>query len=330
MKYFPLVYINSNPETEILVEMIFSYKMEYVINFLKEKKLKNNFANKTELKKALLSYIEHEEIQETELVELLDNIEEYGNQHVYLFENSSNYINKLKEETFVKELLEENDLLDLYNDFKPVIIPNELEITSVSHNRSFFKIKWVEKRRKKVLVDEEIAENEIVQRYQFLTKRAINTFKIDLLTGNSELAIQKLPSGSGYDTLRDDYVNMLNDILDMDTFSSLTLRKAIKRLDNETNINRKKIKFDTVDDAGITFNSQNSEEDYKSSPSLRGARVALGDEVMGNYGNFLWLPNESLTKRVHTHIYPNRVGVLGEYDERELDYVFSRIRRLAR
>jgi hypothetical protein len=330
MKYFPISYINSKEETELLVEMILSYKKDYVKEFLKEKKLAYSFLNKKELKKGLLGYIEKEKLQKKELVELLDNIEEFGNQHVYFYDNSSQYITELKDENFIKNILEEKKLTDLYNNFKPIIIPQKREITSISHNEKSFKIKWVEKRTKKEFIDEQIKEDKLLQTWQLHAKRAINTFKVDLITGNSELTIQRLPTGFGYDLVRDEYFKMLSDIIDLSTFSPITFRSAIKKLDDEPMVKRSGIKFSTVDDGEISFRSQNNKRDYKSSPSLKGARDGLGDNITGKYGNFYWLPDGTISNRIHTHVYPNRIGILGEYEEKELNYVFSRIRSFAK
>jgi hypothetical protein len=159
--------------------------------------------------------------------------------------------------------------------------------------------------------------------------RGVTTFRVDLISGASELMIQKLPSGTDYEDIKDDYLFKLSNFIDTYPFDMLKLRKVIKSAETSDEVEKRQINFDTIAGGKIAFKSRGKGNDYTSDPNLSDARNALGQDISGSLGNFYWKPNGILVRPIHTHIYDDRMAIFGQCVEREVNYVLSRIRFFA-
>jgi len=320
----------SYDELELLINFILSHKKEYIQQFLKDRKLHYSYT-KPLLRAKIYEGIENENYTKDDLIELLDTIEEYGNQHIYLFNVTDNYRRQLQNKTFIIRNLKKEGLEDVFNNSKPLLLPDKPTICSIVHNSNIYKIKWVEKRVWKDLIDEKIEGDKLIKTYQIHLKRGITTFRVDLITGNAELMIQRLPSGTNYRKVKDEYLNYLKKIFNVDTLSIVNIRSAITRIENSDEVERRQTNFETISGGKASFKSKKRGADYINDPYLKKAREAMGQNVSAELGNFYWLPNDVLKRKIHTHIYSsdNRVGIFGECTQQEVDYVLSRIRYFA-
>jgi len=317
-------------QQELLLKMLLSHKKEYVQNFLKERELPYSYT-KRELLEKLKDGLEDESFYFDDLIRLLDNIEEFGNQHIYLYSCTPEYLHRLKEEAYVRSKLEENGIEDKYNSSDALLIPSEPTISSIIHTDRLLKFKWVEKRIWKQLISEEIQGDKFIKTYQIHITRGVTTFRVDLITGNAELMIQRLPSGTRYGEIKENYLSKLASLIEINALSQINLRRAIKRIEESDEVEKRGTNLQTISGGKIAFQSRSRGVDYTSDPELHRARNALGQNVSGHLGNFYWLPNDILTRKVHTKIYGNddRVGIFGECTEMEVNYVLSRIRYFA-
>ncbi len=320
----------SYDELELLINFILSHKKEYIQQFLKERGL-HYFYTKALLKDKIYEGIEKENFTKDELIELLDFIEEYGNQHIYLFRVADNYTKQMRNNSLIIKKLRKEGLEEVFNNNKPLLLPDAATICSIVHNSNIFKIKWVEKRTWKELIDEKIEGDKLIKTYQIHLKRGITTFRVNLITGDAELMIQRLPSGSNYRKAKEEYLKYLSKIFNVDTLSIVNLRSAITRIENSDEVERRQTNFETLSGGKASFKSKRQGTDYINDPYLKKARESMGQNVSAELGNFYWLPNDVLNRKIHTHIYSsdNRVGIFGECTQQEVDYVLSRIRYFA-
>jgi len=317
-------------ELELLINFILSHKKEYIQQFLKERGLHYSYT-KPLLREKIYEGIENENFTKDELIELLDTIEEYGNQHIYLFNVTDNYRRELQNKKSIIRKLKREGLEEVFNNSKPLLLPDKPIICSIVHDSNIYKIKWVEKRVWKELIDEKIEGDKLIKIYQIHLKRGITTFRVDLITGNAELMIQRLPSGTNYRKVRDEYLKYLSKIFNVDALSIVNIRSAITRIENSDEVERRQTNFETLSGGKASFKSKRRGTDYINDPYLKKAREAMGQNVSAELGNFYWLPNDILNRKIHTHIYSsdNRVGIFGECTQQEVDYVLSRIRYFA-
>lgn len=315
-----------------LLETILSHKKEHIENFLGERKLPFSYNKKT-LYTKLIEGLDEEEFSEIELIDLLDAIEEFGNQHIYLYNCSLEYIKSLKNPFYVKSKLDEYNLGKLYNNKFRVFLPNAVELSSVIHNDKMLKFKWIEKRIWKYPIEEKIEDDKYIEVHQINVSRGVTTFRIDLITGNAELMIQRLPRGAKYGEIKENYLHELSNFIETHSFQQMKLRRAIRMIEESNEVEKRQINFETISGSKIAFKSRDKGTDYTTDRILNDARIALGQNVSGSLGNFYWKPNEVLTRAIHTHVYSDggedRAAIFGQCVEREVNYVLSRIRHFA-
>jgi len=301
-----------------------------VETFLSKRNLPFSYT-KERLYAKLAEGLDNGNFSEFDLIDLLDEIEEFGNQHIYLFNCNEGYIKSLRDPIYVQNRLNEYDLKELYNNKYRTFIPNELALSSVIHDKKTLKFKWIEKRHWKSPIEEKIEEDKFIQVHQINTSRGVTTFRVDLVTGNAELMIQRLQSGTKYGDIKENYLLELSKFLDIHTFRQIKLRRAIRMIEESNEVEKRQINFETISGSKVAFKSRAKGTDYASDPNAMSARKALGQNVSGSLGNFYWNPNEWLTRAIHIHIYSDddRIAIFNQCMEKEVTYVLSRIRYFA-
>jgi hypothetical protein len=237
----------------------------------------------------------------------------------------------LRNPTYIQTKLEENSLADLLNNKYRIFIPDNVELSQVIHDSKILKFKWVERRIWKMPLEERIEDDKYIETYQMNTTRGVTTFRIDLITGNAELMIQRLPTGTQYQKIKDDYLHKLSNIMEIYSFQPTGLLRVIRFIEGSEEVDKRQINFETISGGKVAFKSRSRGADFTDDTTLYSARTALGQNVSGSLGNFYWKPNEVLARSIHTHIYPrdDRVAIFGQCVEREVNYVLSRIRYFA-
>jgi len=322
--------IDNIDQRKQLIESILSHKKEHIETFLSNRRLPYSYTKKA-LQSKLIEGLDEAEFSEVDLIDLLDAIEEFGNQHIYLFDCNPDYLEILKDPLYIQRKLEEKDLKDLYNNKHRIFIPDDVELSSVTQDDKALKFKWVEKRIWKIPLEEKIEKDKYIEVHQINISRGVTTFRVDLVSGTTELMIQKLARQPNYTDIKQDYLNKLSNFIETHSFQQTRLRRAIKFIEESNEVEKRQINFETISGGKVAFKSRNRGDDYTNDPSLSNARNALGPNVSGSLGNFYWKPNDILKRAIHTYVYSedDRVGVLGQCVEREVNYVLSRIRYFA-
>lgn len=321
--------IEKPEELEILLEFLLSHKKEYIANFLREKGLYSS-GTKSTLKERLVNYIDHDEISIENLVDLLDEIEGWGNQHIYIYTGPNSLLELWKDAKWVKRHLTKKKLEGLLNKKLPLILPDSPQLSSIKYSDEQLRIIWVEKRKweDRIPDKDEVRDNLIMKAYLPRISRGLIVFEWNLISNQALFMIQRLPRGSNYEATFDEYIEKMKRIIDISHFDIVKLRPAIKRIESSDETRRRQINFETTRGGNINFKSSTRDDDYQDDPTLSNARSALGNRVSGSLGNFYWLPCSNLERAIHTHIYGrfNRAGFFGECREEEVRYVLSRIR----
>jgi hypothetical protein len=169
-----------------------------------------------------------------DLLDYVDRLRENGNQHVFLYQLTANHRDHLKElrkpET-IKRWLASNHLPDCYN--KPLLIwesrsPQIAAIIRRNEPIDMLIFKWVETRVHKVW--KEIGKGKYITEY--VRKRAVTYFRINLENGDSELCIHELGTSAKKTLLdeREKYIALLQPLIEIDNFQLVTLEPAIHTL----------------------------------------------------------------------------------------------------
>jgi len=315
-----------------LIDLLLAHKKEYVQEFLRENGFRFS-GTKEDLRERLLTLYGRNEITHAQILQRLDQLEGYGNQHVYLFRIPEPHIEELRDQENVRKIFEENNLGDVYNSYRALAFPKEPEVASITHDDDWLKIRWVVKKEKTQLLEEkreiDKQNREILTKKYIIRKyRGVTMFRASLISGDAELLIHRLPEGLKYVQEKDKYLGYLNKWFNWGLLPNINLYPVISRVENSNEVRIRNVGLRTARGSHIDISSSSRITGIHDDPDAINARQSISTGV-GNRGNFYWLPERSkgvLSREIHTIIYPDRVAFLGECREEEVNYVLGRIR----
>lgn len=320
-----------------LIDLILSHKMDYIQIFLKSNGLTFSVRKKIELKDKLIKYVVTNKITKPQLISLLNEIDGFGNQHIYLFNISNPQLQKLKDKNYVKSILKKHGLTEVYNNYKPLLLPENPEVISVTHDDESLKIRWVtgkegfepiDKRRERNSDNKEI----LIVRCLINKLRIVTRFQVSFINGNSELFIHQMPSGSNYDRERKQYLKQLDGWFNFGILDHLKVYSAISKIEDSGEVRTREVGIRTLHGSRVDIASPSKKEGILDDPDVSRVRKNI-QTGFGNKGNFYWLPKESkgaLSEEIRTRVYANRIAVFGERREKDINYVLGRIRHFIR
>jgi hypothetical protein len=318
-----------------LVDYVFAHRKDAIKDFLADDTLPANI-KKDELRSRFEKAITAGEKDPPSLVSLLDSIEGWGNQHIYLYEAPEGETKIWRSETRAIARLKKMECENLFNRRRPLVLPDEPTLSSVEWTANRVRFIWVEKRdwelrredldQHAVKLDE--AGNIKLKAYESKASRGITSFDWNLTTGEAALMIQRLPSGERYDEIRLQYEQAIEDAVHIADFERRDIRKAIRKIENSIEVSKRQVAHETQHGGRISFTSKSRKADAYDDPDLKKSRKALG-QTATVLGNFYWFEAPpQLERSIHVKLYATdrRIGIFGECSEREVQYVLSRIR----
>ena len=324
---------------EQLLQYVFSHRKTTVQDFLRERNQPIN-GTKGEIRERLEDHIDANEVSAEDLIALLDRVEGWGNQHIYMYDAPAGEMKIWKSEAKAKERLKKIGHEELFNKRIPLVLPDEPTLSSVEWSAGRVRFIWIEKRKwtqRREDLDHDgsaigVQHTISFKAYEDKVSRGITAFDWNLTTGAAALMIQRLPSGERYDEIRTNYESALEDAIHIGDFAPTKITKAIKRLEKSTEVRNRQVSHETQRGGRVQFTSKSRKVDAFEDPDLKSSRDALG-QTSSVLGNFYWqekLPH--LAREIHTKLYAidHRVGIFGECTEEEVQYVLSRIRYFSR
>lgn len=337
--------IENQTDVDLLLHYLSAHKMEFVQAFLRERQLPYSFT-KAGLVERLREYLQNGHLRFEELVELLNKIEGWGNQQVYLYQAPGPLSRAWRDIHAVRRILGRTGYGNLLNNPLPLVMPEETTLSSVEWTENRVRFLWIEKRYWKERATEEdrrqpiaattagaLSEEIIWQAYRVRIVRGLVAFDWDTISGKAMLLIQRLPSGSGYVSVREQFEHELQQLFAIDSFERIRVSSALRRLEQRDETRKHYMKFESDNRSHIAVTSPSANHDvFADDPVVERTRKALADEASGLLGRFYWKPVAGkLSREVYTYIYgeqddDQRVGILAEHLESDVRYVLSRIR----
>jgi len=313
-------------DVEFLLDILFGHKMGWVQQFLRDKGLPAT-GNKPDLRRRIEDCLEEATVEASDLVDLLDRVEGWGNQHVYLYTASDTLIAALSDERAMKAKLRKFRLGRLFNGRIPLVLPDQPALSAIEWSAERIRFIWVEKRvYREPRDDESYIEGAIeYDAYEVKQTRGIISLSCDLVTGLAELLIQRLPTGNDYLTEQKKYLEELSELLDVTQLTPQKVSGAIKKVDQSGEIRKRSSQMATALGYLAIYTSRSRKDDVYDDPTIRKARKALGKTVAGRLGNFYW---PILGRDIHIKLYAKdqRIGIFGECTEAEVVSVLSEVR----
>jgi hypothetical protein len=309
-----------------LLNVLFHHNMGWIQQFLKAKELSAK-GTKEELRDLVESYLDDESLSATDLVDLLDEIEGWGNQHVFLFKASDALIATLSDDKQVKDNLKKLRLARLFNRRIPLVLPSEPTVSSIEWTAQRIRFIWIERRvYRERREDESYTEGSLeFDAFEVVQSRGIVSFSCDLVSGLAEMLIQRLPTGNDYLAEKNKYQEQLVKFFDVDQLSPQKISGAIKKVDQAAGIRKRSSQLATALGYQVTYTSRSRKDDVYNDPTVRKARKALGPTVAGRLGNFYW-PIQGRDIHIKLYAKDQHIGIFGECTEAEVGDVLSEVR----
>jgi len=145
---------STEQELQLLVDYLFAHRKRHVQAFLGEHGIPRS-GTKGQLRERLQRARDDGHFRVLDLITLLDNIEGWGNQHVYLFRSGDSRASTWRRRASVEGILRKNRRIGLLNKRRPLLLPEKPTLSSISWSDQRVRFLWVERRNWEERLSEE-------------------------------------------------------------------------------------------------------------------------------------------------------------------------------
>lgn len=336
-------------ERQALIDFVLAMRKSNIRDFLKQVELPKS-GTKDDLRERLQEALDDGRLAYERLVEFLDSMAPWGKQHVFLYQGPRSDLQAWRDPEHTLRLLKQHRLGNLFNASLPLILPETLTLSSVTHSDGSLRVTAVDKREYTARTPEhdeekrtEGGERISLKAYMHHLTRTLAAFEWDLNANVAMLQITQLPMEGDYEEVAGQFFQLVSPWLDIKQFGAVDLRPRIRRLHQLEREGQAEARSH-----GIDYRSPRGRRVSAHSPTPRDSVLGEGfiDEAMdsvrkngvGHLGNFYWLANirpgpavNPLTGDVHVIIVgaKSRVNFPTPNTEDVVRYVLHRVRELS-
>jgi len=283
----------------------------------------------------------------SQIVQFLDEVVPWGKQHVYLYKGPQSSIANWRKPEWLVKLLKKHHLGKYLNASLPLALPEKMKMSSILHDGNWVRITAIKRRdwweRNPEYDDTTVTdEGDDVELRAFIHRvtRSLVAFEWDLIANVAFLQISQLPTGFRYEEVAEEFFEMIGGWLDINRFSIVDLRPAIKNLHEleeagtgETRSHG--INYRTLQGRRFEGKSASPADPLLGEAVIDAALGAVRNSGVGHLGNFYWLPGPTanptsnpLDAEMHVIIVGqhNRINFPTPNVKQTVRYVLSRIR----
>lgn len=324
-------------ESEFLLNSVMAQKAQHAKALLGAKGLTKT-GTKHDLRERLAEALQEGTVTTDDLVEILDTVESWGRQHIFLY-NTPSAPSHIKQKSGLQSTLNNINWNVNLNEPQNLIMPASKAVRLVSLSDNVLRVEWIETRKWTERVQdqdysEEIDGEEVVfQATKKRHQRAISSFEWNLLDQTASLYVHQLPSGTRYKPEEDAFKILLRPLVDLDTFEKIKMKRAITRIKDQKGVRERRTNYVAATGSKLSMQSSGRGITIGSEPELKEVKDLIKQsKLMGAaFLNCFWETDTHLEQEVHTHmdVFDCRVGFLGQYTEESVRHVLSRIRKAA-
>lgn len=313
-----------------------------VKDFLREKGAQHTAGNWDDLiAKRIQPALEQGRISVADLRKLLEEVEEHGKQHTFLFRCSPDSARQILSEKRITDLAHQLGLADALSTPQYVEMPEELKIVDIRLDRAEsdrsvvgMTIKMVERRETSVLLDDSYDEttSKRTKVYTVTRKRAVSIAHLDS-TGLLELRIASQDNSTKYHEQISEIKSKIHKLIPQDSFVQLSLSPAKDALINKSEELAGQIRYSNAsakNDYGFMMNlsgsqlAKNLSDDDGSNAAIKGF---LGKKGYVTGSNIWVILPDSESREIHVILNGevNEFTVTAACTPREYSYVRGKI-----
>ena len=339
----------SAEERQALIDFVLALRKSHIQAFLARVELPKS-GTKQDLRERLQEALDGGAVTYEQLVESLDSVAPWGKQHVLLYQAPRSDMHAWKDPDHVLRLLKQHRLGLLFNARLPLILPEKLTLSSVTHADGRLRITAVEKREYTERMPDldgegktDSGEKVTLRAYVHHLTRTLAAFEWDLNANVAMLQITQLQEERDYEEVAEQFSHLVKPWLDVKQFSTVDLRPVIRRLHEIEKVGPAEARSH-----GIQYRSPRGRRVSAHSPSPRDSVLGESflDDAMdsvrkngvGHLGNFYWKPGahlgpvaNPLKDDVHVIIVgaKARINFQTPNTEEVIRYVLHRVRALS-
>jgi hypothetical protein len=341
---------HTDEEMRAIVDFVLALKKSQIHELLQSADLPKS-GSKAEVRKRIQDALEDGRLTVDQLVAFLDTVMPWGKQHVFLFTGPRGDIRSWKDSQHVLGKLRERDLDYLFNSRLPLILPETLTLSSITHAGGRLRVTAVQKREYSERAPEHDhtkkttnGDGEIILRaYVRHLSRTLVAFEWDLNANHAMLQITQLNQDTLYEEVASEFFKLVSGWLERTMFAPVDVRSAIPKLHKMVDNGKAEARFHGIDyrtlrGSRLSAKSPSPRDSVFADDVIDGAMAGVSRGCVGHMGNFYWLANSNgngtscpLMRDVHLFIVgdKHRINFPTPNSEAVVRYVLHRIRALS-
>jgi hypothetical protein len=309
----------------------------FIKELLREKNIRIG-ATKTEFEQNMVAAIESGELQREHIESWLNEVEGWGDQHIYIYTIPSAIRGAMRDSVAIEKKIRAAGLLGLWNKSLSLEFPRKSTLTGINQQGDQLTFVWHQGtefaiRKRDMDRREEIQGDTYEFRaYRIRSDRSVTRFVARPKDGLAAIFIQSAWDEDEHQTLLRDISDVVNKIVPFDSLQRLVIEKAIKQLDGDA-LNRSGVVVQStrLSAAGayVEFASTSTSGGYQEIGVVRDVRRAVQPkQFTGTNGSFLVPRSDSDPQKIRVKLYgeDRRVRLTHQMTQSEVWSVIERIR----
>jgi len=336
-------------EQEALIDFVLALRKSHIKKFLDQHELQKS-GTKPDLRERIKAAIEEGQITIEKIVEFLDSVVPWGKQHVIIYKGPHDDLQTWKKPDHVLDLLRQHRLGKLFNATQPLILPEKLTLSSVTHSNGKLRVTAIQKREYAERTPERDEERKtddgkkvtLMAHVLHLT-RTLVAFEWDINANVAMLQITQLQRDGDYEKVAEEFFQLIGGWLNIKQFTQVDMKRIISKLDElessgHAETRSHKINFRSLQGRGMSVESPSRRDSVRGEAHIDRAMDDARKHGIGHLGNFYWLPKiqpgpcpNPLKEDAHVIIVgaKSRINFPKPYSEEVVRYVLHRVRALS-
>ena len=339
----------SAEERQSLIDFVLALRKSHLQDFLKQIELPKS-GTKQDLREKLQEALDGGDLTHERLVDFLDSVVPWGKQHVFLYLGPRGDMQAWKDPEHTQSLLKQHRLGKLFNARLPLILPEKLTLSSVTHTDGSLRVTAIQKRDYAERTPEHDEERETdsgekitLKAYTHHLTRTLAAFEWDLNANVAMLQITQLQMEGDYEKVAEQFFRLVGPWLDIKQFGTVDLRPVIRTLheiegQGSAEARSHGIHYRSLQGRRISAHSPSPRDSVLGEEFIDNAMDSVRKNGVGHLGNFYWLAGiqpgpgiNPLIGEVHVIIVGanSRVNFATPNAEDVVRYVLHRVRALS-
>lgn len=342
-------------ERQALIDFLLDLKKSHIREFLKSAELPTS-GTKAELRKRVAEALAEKKLTHERIVEYLDTMAPWGKQHVFLYNGPRSGSKPWRDPDHVLTGLKRHRLGKLFNARLPLILPDKLTLSSISHSDDRLRVTAVQRREyteRAPKYDSEGYDEKLdptngahisFKAYAHYVSRTLVSFEWDLAANVAMLQITQLKQDALYEKVAGAFHSLVGGWLDIEnSFGPVDIRNAIRQLhlsegNGQAEARSHGIQYRTLRGRQLAARSPSPQDSVFGEDVIDHAMDDIATKGVGHLGNFYWLPEiqpgpvpNPLSRDIHVVIVGDKSRIMFPTPNSEeiVRYVLHRVRALS-